>query len=101
MTFLWRDALWLLIVPVAVAALYVALLGRVKYTVRYSGVRFIREAQSSAQRLRRHVAPLLLLLAAIALLLGAARPAATIALPSEQRTIVLAIDVSLSMSADD
>src|SRR5690242_1373137 len=101
MTFLWHDVLWLLIAPLIGAALYVALLGRVKYTVRYSGVRFVREAQSSLRRLRRHIAPLLLLLAVIALLVAAARPAAPIALRSENRTIVLAIDVSLSMAADD
>lgn len=101
MMFLWRDALWLLLAPVVSVALYAAWTRRVKYTVRVSSVRALREAQSLRQHLRRHAAPCILLLAIIALLLAAARPAAFITLPSETRTVVLAIDVSLSMAADD
>ena len=37
----------------------------------------------------------------IGLLLAAARPMAVITLPSEQQTIVLAMDVSISMRATD
>lgn len=101
MTFLWRDALWLMFAPPILLASYFALLKRARYTVRYSSVRLIAEAQSPLQRLRRHIPPILFLLAVVALLAAVARPAAFIALPTEQRLIVLAIDVSLSMSADD
>jgi Ca-activated chloride channel family protein len=50
---------------------------------------------------RRHVPPLIFLLAFGALIVAMARPSAVVTLPSEQRTIILAIDVSLSMRATD
>jgi Ca-activated chloride channel family protein len=53
------------------------------------------------QRFRRHVPALIFLLAMIAVIVAIARPSAVVTLPSDQRTIVLAIDVSLSMRAAD
>ena len=50
---------------------------------------------------RRHVPPLLLLLAFAALLLAVARPTAIVTLPLAERTIILAMDVSGSMRAED
>jgi Ca-activated chloride channel family protein len=47
------------------------------------------------------VPPLLMLLALAALLLAVARPTATITLPLAERTIMLAMDVSGSMRAED
>ena len=49
----------------------------------------------------RHVPPLLFLLALIAAIVAIARPSAVITLPSQLQTIVLAMDVSLSMGAKD
>src|SRR5205085_5438456 len=50
---------------------------------------------------RRHVAPALLLASLAFLILAAARPSATLVLPSQQQTIILAMDVSGSMQAPD
>ncbi len=101
MNFLWPQYLWLLlVVPVLVAA-YVALLRRKKSAVRYANVGLVKSAMSPTQRFRRHVPPLLFLLAIVAALLAAARPTAVITLPSDARTVILAIDVSLSMRATD
>lgn len=50
---------------------------------------------------RRHVAPAVFLLGVSVLLVGLARPEATIDLPRREGTVVLAFDVSSSMSADD
>jgi Ca-activated chloride channel family protein len=50
---------------------------------------------------RRHVAPALLLLALACLIVASARPSATLVLPSQQQTIILAMDVSGSMQAPD
>jgi Ca-activated chloride channel family protein len=61
----------------------------------------VRDALGPGQRFRRHVPPLLFLLAMIVLIVAIARPSAAILLPSQQRTIILAIDVSLSMRAAD
>jgi Ca-activated chloride channel family protein len=50
---------------------------------------------------RRHVVPALFLAALTLLLLGLARPQATIAEPRREGTVVLAFDTSGSMAADD
>jgi len=50
---------------------------------------------------RRHVAPLLFLTALILVLIGLARPQASVAEPRREGTVVLAFDVSASMAAKD
>jgi Ca-activated chloride channel homolog len=102
MTFLWSGVLWLLLgVPVLIAV-YVLLLRRKKrIAIRYTSVDLVREAMGPWQRYRRHIPPLLFLLAIVAGIVASARPNAVITLPSEQRTIILAMDVSLSMRARD
>jgi Ca-activated chloride channel homolog len=102
MKFLWPQALWLLLAVPMLAALYLWLLRRKKKSaLRYASLGIVREALGSGQRFRRHVPPLFFLLAMVALIVAIARPTATITLPSEQRTIILTIDVSLSMRATD
>lgn len=101
MTFLWRDVLWLLLALPVLSAAYVLLFRRKKHAVRYTSLVLVRAATGLAPRWRFHVPPLLFILAIAALLIAAARPSAIVALPSEQRTIVLAIDVSYSMTAHD
>jgi Ca-activated chloride channel family protein len=61
----------------------------------------VRDAMGAGQKFRRHVPPLLFLLALIALVVAIARPTATITLPSQHETIILAMDVSGSMRAAD
>lgn len=102
MSFLSPLLLWLLLAIPALIALYVLLLRRKKRSaIRYPSLGLVREALGPGHRLRRHVPPVLLLLALTALLIAIARPTAMITLPSEQRMIVLAIDVSLSMRLTD
>jgi len=102
MTFLWPEMLWLqLAVPVLVGVYVLALRRRKKGAVRYASLSLVRDAIGPGQRFRRHVPPLLFLLAMIAVIVAIARPSAVITLPSEQRTIVMALDVSLSMRATD
>jgi Ca-activated chloride channel family protein len=102
MTFLWPEMLWLLAAaPVLVGIYVLALRRRKKHAVRYASLSLVREAIGPGQRLRRHVPPALFLLAMIATVVAIARPSAVITLPSEQRVIVMAIDVSLSMRATD
>ena len=50
---------------------------------------------------RRYVPPALLLVALALLLVGLARPHATLATPREEATVVLALDISYSMAAKD
>ncbi|MGZ8203759.1 MAG: VWA domain-containing protein, partial [Burkholderiales bacterium] len=102
MTFLWPHLLWLLlIVPGLVAAYVIVLRRKKKAAVRYASLAMVRDALGAGQTLRRHLPPALFLLALIAMVVAIARPAAVVTLPSQQETIVLAIDVSGSMRATD
>ena len=100
--FLWPHYLWLLIaVPLLVLA-YVGLLRRRKrLALRYASLAIVKQAMRPGSGWRRHVPPALLLMALTLLLFAAARPLAVVRLPSDHATIVLAMDVSLSMRATD
>src|SRR5689334_1294518 len=101
MSFQWPEFLWLAAALPALVALYVYLLRRRKrFAVRYSSLALMREAMSGASW-RRHVPPFLILLALAALVVAIARPSATITLPSQHETVILAMDVSGSMRASD
>src|SRR5438128_11177330 len=101
MTFLWPEMLWLLlIVPLLVAGYFYLLRRKQESALRYASLSMVKEA-IGAQRFRRHIPPLLFLLALIAMLVAVARPAAVVTLPSQHQTIILAMDVSGSMRATD
>ncbi len=102
MNFLWPEFLWLLLAVPLLVALYVWLLRRKKKTaLRYASLSIVKEALGPGQTIRRHVPPALFLLALVAMLVAAARPQAVVTLPSNQQTIILAMDVSGSMRATD
>jgi Ca-activated chloride channel homolog len=102
MTFIWPDMLWSLAgVPLFVVAYVLLLRRRKKAALRYASLDFVKAAMGADQKIRRHVPPLLFLAATIALLVALARPSAVVTLPSERQTVVLAMDVSGSMSATD
>jgi Ca-activated chloride channel family protein len=101
-TFLWPELLWLLLVIPAVVAIYLYLLRRKKkMAVRYASLAMVKSAMSAGQSFRRHVPPLLFLLALAAMLIAIARPAAVVTLPSQHETVILSMDVSGSMRAAD
>ena len=102
MNFLWPQFLWLLAGVPLLVLLYVWLLRRKKkLAMRYASLSIVREAMGAGQSIRRHIPPLLFLLALVAMLIAAARPMAVVTLPSNQQTIILAMDVSGSMRATD
>lgn len=102
MKFLHPQILWLLLLVPALVAAYVALIRRRgKHVIRYASFGAVKEAVGTGQRLRRHVPPLLFLLAQILLIVACAGPTAVVTLPYERETIILAMDVSLSMGARD
>jgi Ca-activated chloride channel homolog len=102
MSFLHPQVLWLLFLAPALVAAYLALLRRKrKHVIRYASFGVVKEAMGSGQRLRRHLPPLLFLLCLITLVVACAGPTAVVTLPYERKTIILAMDVSLSMSARD
>src|SRR4026209_2249237 len=102
MTFLSPEMLWLfLLVPALVAGYFYLLRRKQQTALRYASLSMVKEALGSGQKYRRHIPPLLFLLALIAMLVAIARPAAVVTLPSQHRTIILAMDVSGSMRATD
>ena len=102
MNFLWPEFLWLLLTLPLLAGIYIWTLRRKKkLALRYASLSIVKEAMGRGHSWRRHVPPILFLLAIAAMLLAAARPLATITLPSRQQTLILAMDVSGSMRATD
>ncbi len=102
MTFLWPDLLWLLaVVPLLVLAYWWLLRRKKKLAVRYASLAMVKEAIGAGPRLRRHVPPVLFLLALTLMIVAIARPQALVTLPSQHETIILAMDVSGSMRAAD
>jgi Ca-activated chloride channel homolog len=102
MTFLWPNMLWVMLAVPLLVVLYLFLVTRrKKSTLRYGHLGLVKEALGRGGAWRRHVPPVLLLIAITALLFASSRPAALITLPSAQETIVLAMDVSGSMRAAD
>lgn len=102
MSFLWPHLLWLLLLVPALVTAYIALMRRrKKAAVRYASLALVKTALGPGAAVRRHLPPALCLLSLVCALVGVARPNAVIVLPSQQRTIILAMDVSLSMRAAD
>ena len=102
MSFQWPTLLYTLALLPLLVLLYTWLLSRRrKTTVRLASVSVAKLALGKGPGWRRHVPPALLLLALGVLLLSTARPTAVITLPMAQRTIMLAMDVSGSMRAED
>ncbi len=102
MSFIWPELLWLLLaVPLLVMA-YLWVLGRKKkFALRYASLDLVKEAMGTRIGLRRHVPPLLFLAALAIMIAAIARPQATVTLPSQHETVILAMDVSGSMRAAD
>jgi len=102
MTLLWPDWLWTLLLLPLLVLIYLRLLARrKKNSVRLASVAIVRQALGSGPGWRRHVPPLLLLVAIALLLLASARPVVKLKLPARDQTIILAMDVSGSMRATD
>jgi Ca-activated chloride channel family protein len=100
--FLWRDLLWTLAGIPLLVLLYLWLMGRKKKAaLRFASLGVVKAALGRGPGWRRHVPPLLFLLALTALLIAVARPTTMVTLPSSQETIILAMDVSGSMRAAD
>jgi len=99
--FLWPDGLFLLAgMPLLVAAYLWLSARRRPGALPYSDLGLVRRAMGIASW-RRHVPPSLLLMAFACIAIAAARPTWDVFIPTQQQTIVLAMDVSLSMRAKD
>jgi Ca-activated chloride channel family protein len=92
MHFLWPHSFWLLLL-----ALGLAIARRRVLRLRHAGLEPARHGRS----LLRHVPPVLFGIAMVLLLAAAARPMLPVMLPANAATVILAMDVSGSMRADD
>ncbi|MCD0450062.1 VWA domain-containing protein [Actinocorallia sp. API 0066] len=102
MTFL--SPLWLLLLPLVPVMLvaYVLLLRRSRrYAVRFTNLPTLRSVAPGHPAWRKHLLAGMFLTLLTVLVLGAAQPAATVKVPRERATIIVAVDVSLSMQATD
>jgi Ca-activated chloride channel family protein len=96
------ERLWLLVGVAALLAAYVVMQRRrSRYAVRFTNLRLLDRVAPHRPAWRRHV-PAGLFLAMMALLVvGFARPAADVRVPRERATVMIAVDVSTSMLAND
>ncbi len=102
MQFLWPASLvLLLLVPVLVTLYVFVQRRRRRYALRYASLSLVREALGRGPGRRRHVPPALFLAALTLMLVASARPVAIVTAPTQEGTVVLAIDVSGSMQAQD
>ena len=102
MHFLSPAWLWLLAVVALIAAAYVFLqFRRHKYVARFSNVELLSSVAPRRPGWRRHLTFALLLIGLAVLSVGVARPSAAVKVPRERATVMMAIDVSLSMQATD
>lgn len=93
----------LLLIPVALVLLgyLLAQMRRKRYVARFSNVELLGSVAPRRPGWRRHLTFGLLLIALTVLALGVARPSAEVKVPRDRATVILAVDVSLSMEATD
>lgn len=102
MTFTWPIALLgLLLVPVLVLAYVWSERRRTSAQARFGNPDLLPNVVDRAPGRLRALPVVLLLIALGAMIVGVARPHATVSVPREEATVVLAIDVSRSMKATD
>jgi Ca-activated chloride channel family protein len=101
LTFLAPERFALLLVPLALAMLYlVRQRRRHAYVVRFTDPALIDTVAPRRPGLRRHVVAAVYLIATALLVVAAARPALATEVPNEP-TVILAFDTSISMEATD
>ena len=102
MSFLWSGSFVLLLLIPLIIALYIWLLRRRnRFAVRFSSLSLVREAAAHQSHWRRHLPFAFFLLSLASLVFALSRPVATVSIPSNKATIVMALDVSRSMCSND
>ncbi len=102
MSFLWPTSLLFLVAVPLLLGLYIwSQRRRRKYALRYASLSLVKEALGRGPGIRRHIPPALYLLSLAFMLFALARPITVVKVPSQEGTVILAIDVSMSMRATD
>ena len=102
MSFQWPLALvGLAVVPVLVAAYVRRERRRADFAARFTTPALLPNLVDVSPSWRRHLPLAVLLVALTAMVVGVARPHATVSVKREEATVILAVDTSLSMGAHD
>lgn len=102
MGLLWPGFLILLGLVPLIAGIYIWILRRrQRFAIRYSSLSLLRAALPRQLCWRRHLPFALFLLALASLVVALSRPVSVVSVPTDQTTIILAIDVSRSMCSTD
>jgi Ca-activated chloride channel family protein len=102
-SFFAPDRLWLLVAVAGLAGLYVDAFRRRwrRYGLRFSNLALLDKVAPRGPGWRRHLPAIAFVAMLCVLVLGFARPAAATKVPRERATVLIALDVSNSMSATD
>lgn len=102
MSFLEPARLWLLLlIPVLIVAYVLLQWRRKKYALRFTNLALLDKVAPRRPAWRRHIAAVLTMLTVGLIVTAFAQPQTEVRVPRERATIVLTMDVSLSMMADD
>ena len=102
MSFLWPlGLLALLVVPLAAAAYWLVDRRPSRYALAFPNLEVLAAVSEAEGKWRRRIPPALFLLALVAAGIAVARPQVNVMVDREQATIVLAVDSSGSMLAED
>ena len=102
MSFIWPSLLWSLLTIPFFVLLYLRMQQRRKqFAVRYGSLGLVQQASGRGVGSRRHIPALLFLAGLTILFLALGRPQMVVGLPKVEGIVILAFDVSGSMSADD
>ncbi|MEV4838687.1 VWA domain-containing protein [Nonomuraea sp. NPDC049486] len=102
MTLSWPWALLsVMVIPLIFAVRWWALRRRRRAAVRVTSIALVRTALPGRTRWTRKIPPALLVAGLVLLVVGAARPQASVPVPQTSATILLALDTSGSMCSTD
>ncbi len=102
MTFAWPAALLALcVLPFMLAGYVWTQRRRRAYALRFTNLALLRQVAGRDPGIRRHIPATLFFLGLAALLFSLARPSLVLAVPQDQSSVMLVIDVSGSMAATD
>ena len=102
MSFIWPSLLWSLVTIPLLVLLYLRMQKRrSQYAVRYGSLGLVQQASGRGVGTRRHIPAILFLLGLTILFIALARPQMVLGLPKVEGIVILAFDVSGSMSAED
>ena len=93
--------LGLFAIPVLVAAYVLHERRRASAATRFASAQLLPHVVDRSPGVRRHLPIAVLLVGLTAMIVGVARPHATVSVPRREATVILALDISRSMTATD